>query len=532
MWKPKLNPITERRIRRFRSIRRSYWSLWGLIALYAISLISELVCNDRPLYVNYEGDSYFPVFAFYPDDVFTGSGQNTRPDYKTINASSRFSENEDNYMIFAPIPYGPYETVSAKAIPLEKTVVVESKRKQLVGSISVDDSWAISRSTAAYGFLELENDREARGENLLDSLSVSEEFREAVSQRFENSRELDSLEEILVSAAGLSVKASLSAFRPRARPPTSVRVTLREEIEENATVKWIFEENAQRPAEGDGLWRTMREDERADLLGAVRARREGETNSHSFSAGGLAYSAALDMETVRFPFRPVGEHYFGLDSSGRDVLARILYGMRIALNFGLALVIGTMGVGVAIGGLQGYKGGWVDLGGQRLIEIWESLPFLYIMIFMGSVFGRGFLILLVVYGIFNWIPMSYYIRGEFLKLRKQPFVEAAHCLGLPSWKIMSRHILPNSIVPIVTLFPFLLVGAIFALSALDYLGFGLPPPTPSWGELLAQAQESRSSWWLVSYPTMFLVIVILLGVFIGEGIRAAFDPRVNSRFES
>ncbi|OUW15308.1 MAG: ABC transporter permease [Opitutales bacterium TMED158] len=238
------------------------------------------------------------------------------------------------------------------------------------------------------------------------------------------------------------------------------------------------------------------------------------------------------METVRFPFRPVGEHYFGLDSSGRDVLARILYGMRIALNFGLALVIGTMGVGVAIGGLQGYKGGWVDLGGQRLIEIWESLPFLYIMIFMGSVFGRGFLILLVVYGIFNWIPMSYYIRGEFLKLRKQPFVEAAHCLGLPSWKIMSRHILPNSIVPIVTLFPFLLVGAIFALSALDYLGFGLPPPTPSWGELLAQAQESRSSWWLVSYPTMFLVIVILLGVFIGEGIRAAFDPRVNSRFES
>jgi len=532
MWKPKLNPVTERRLRRFKSIRRSYWSFWALIALYGVSLISELISNDRPLFVNYDGAWYFPAFAFYPDDAFTGSGLNTRPDYKAINDSPRFRENEDNYMIFAPIPYGPFETVSARDIELEKTVTVEARRKQLVGSVSVDNAWNISRSTAAYGFMGLESDRDARGKPMFDFLSFTQAFQEAVSSRFENKGEQDPFEEILTTASGLEVKASLSAFRPRARPASSVRITLREEIGDGATAKWVFRENALSPSRSNDLWSSMSDEEQNVILGALESRRGGETKDTSFTVDGLAFNASLEMESVRFPFRPVGDHYFGLDSSGRDVLTRILYGMRIALNFGLALVIGTMGVGVFIGGLQGYKGGLVDLGGQRLIEIWESLPFLYIMIFMGSVFGRGFLLLLIVYGIFNWIPMSYYIRGEFLKLRKQPFVEAAHCLGLPGWKIMSRHILPNSIVPIVTLFPFLLVGAIFSLSALDYLGFGLPPPTPSWGELLAQAQESRSSWWLVTFPTAILVLVILLGVFIGEGIRAAFDPRVNSRFES
>ena len=124
------------------------------------------------------------------------------------------------------------------------------------------------------------------------------------------------------------------------------------------------------------------------------------------------------------------------------------------------------------------------------------------------------------------------MRGEFLKLRKQPFVEAAHCLGISSFKVITRHILPNALVPVITFFPFSLVSAIGALSALDYLGFGLPAPTPSWGELFAQAQEFRYAWWLVFYPFVALFLVGLLGVFIGEGIRSAFDPRANTRYES
>ncbi|MCE2488102.1 MAG: ABC transporter permease subunit, partial [Desulfurellaceae bacterium] len=155
----------------------------------------------------------------------------------------------------------------------------------------------------------------------------------------------------------------------------------------------------------------------------------------------------------------------------------------------------------------------------------------YVIILMGSVFGRSFGLLLFIYAIFNWISISYYMRAEFLKLRQTAFVEAARCLGIPSFRIIVRHILPNSLVPIITFFPFSLVGAIGALSALDYLGFGLPPPTPSWGELLSQAQVHTDAWYLIVYPFAALFSVILLGVFVGEGVRSAFDPRSASRLE-
>ncbi len=201
------------------------------------------------------------------------------------------------------------------------------------------------------------------------------------------------------------------------------------------------------------------------------------------------------------------------------------------MTFGLLLVGAAMSLGTLIGAVQGYYGGKIDLVGQRLIEIWQSLPFLYVLILLGSVYGRSFLLLIVVYGIFNWIGMSYYMRAEFLRLRNQPFVEAARCLGVPSGRVMFRHILPNALTPLITFFPFSLVGAIGVLAALDYLGFGLPPPTPSWGELLSQAQEYRWAWWLVLYPALALFVVMLLGVFVGEGVRNAFDPRRPSRMQ-
>ena len=239
----------------------------------------------------------------------------------------------------------------------------------------------------------------------------------------------------------------------------------------------------------------------------------------------------FSKEDVLFPFRPVQGHWLGIDSAGRDVLARMLYGLRTSLTFGFLLVLATMVVGVLVGAVQGYYGGVVDIVGQRVIEIWDSLPFLYILILMGSVFGRSFALLLVCYGIFNWVGISYYMRAEFLRLRRQAFVEAARCLGLPGRRIILQHILPNALVPVITFFPFSLVGAIGILAALDYLGFGLPPPTPSWGELLSQAQEYRWAWWLTLYPSLILFVVMLLGVFIGEGVRSAFDPKRFSRME-
>ena len=245
---------------------------------------------------------------------------------------------------------------------------------------------------------------------------------------------------------------------------------------------------------------------------------------------GMEYRMTFVKEDVRFPFRPVGPHLFGLDDTGRDVLARIFYGLRTSLNFGLLLVVTSMLIGTIIGAIQGYYGGRIDLTGQRMTEVWEALPFLYVLILLGSVYGRSFVLLLVVYGLFNWIGISYYMRAEFLRLRNQQFVEAAQCLGLPDRKILFKHILPNALVPLTTFFPFSLVGAIGTLAALDYLGFGLPPPTASWGQLLAQAQ-GQAYWWLILYPSLTLFLVILLCVFIGEGVRNAFDPRKFTRLE-
>jgi ABC-type microcin C transport system permease subunit YejE len=239
----------------------------------------------------------------------------------------------------------------------------------------------------------------------------------------------------------------------------------------------------------------------------------------------------LPAAPVSFPFRPCIEHPFGVDAGGRDVFARVVHGMRIALLFGIALALSGMIFGLIIGALEGYFGGAVDMFGQRFTEIWSAMPFIYVMIFIGSTLGRSFGVLLVCYAIFNWITVSYYIRAEFLRLRRFPFVEAALVHGVKTMRVIFVHILPNALTPLLTLFPFLLMGAIGSLAALDFLGFGLPPMTPSCGELLNQAQQFRWAWWLVLFPATALFTVMLLAVFIGEGLREAFDPRRKTRLE-
>lgn len=276
----------------------------------------------------------------------------------------------------------------------------------------------------------------------------------------------------------------------------------------------------------------------SDALAALRRRlhldaepefeRELETiqlNARLALPEGTELRIEMSREILKYPFRPNRRHRWGLDESGRDVLARCIHAFRVAMSFGVLLVTLAMVMGFAIGSLQGYFGGITDLSGQRLIEIWSAIPFLYVIILMGDIFGKGFMVLLVCYGIFNWIGISYYVRAEFLKLRGAQFVEAARALGLPWYRIIIRHILPNSLTPMITFFPFNLMGAVAVLSALDYLGYGLPPPTPSWGEMLGQAMAHRNAWWLVVCPGLCLFTTMLLTVFIGEGIRDAFDPK-------
>ena len=238
------------------------------------------------------------------------------------------------------------------------------------------------------------------------------------------------------------------------------------------------------------------------------------------------------LEPAVFPFRPIPGHPFGFDAAGRDVFSRVVFGARTAITFGLLLTLASLALGVAFGAVQGYFVRWVDIAGQRFTEIWSAIPFLYVMIFLGNAFGRSFGLLLACYAIFNWIGVASYVRAEFLRLRARPFVDAARVQGLSHARIMFRHVLPNALTPLVTLFPFLLVGAIGSLAALDYLGFGLPDGAPSWGELLQQAQGFRHAWWLVLWPSLALFVVMLLGVFVGEALRDAFDPKPLSALDA
>lgn len=342
-----LSPLTRKRIDRFKSFKRGYYSLIIIAVFYSISLASELVANNKPILVRYEGKFYFPAVKFYPEKTFGGT-LGTLADYKKLRQSPQF-EKKGNFIVFPPIPYGPNES--------------------------------------------------------------------------------------LLHIAG--------------NPPTP----------------------------------------------------------------------------------PTGKNLMGTDDRGRDILTRLIYGFRVSVTF--ALILAVLGIlnGTIIGGLQGFLGGYFDLTAQRLVEVLGMLPFLYLIILIGSIFGQGFVVLLIVYCIFNWIGLSYYMRAEFYRLRNFQFVEAARAMGIGNLKIIFRHILPNALTPIITMLPFMVITAIFSLSALDYLGFGLPPPTPSWGELMRQGLGNIKSYWISLFPFFILFITLLLFAFIGEALREAFDPKQYSKME-
>lgn len=342
------SPVTIRRFQKFKKIKRAYYSIWILAGIYIISLFADVIANDKPLLVKYQGKLFFPIFRFYDGSNF-GLGALEKPNYKELNKTPAFKESKSNFMIFPLIPYGPNESL-----------------------------------------LDLEG-----------------------------------------------------------YPPTP----------------------------------------------------------------------------------PTFKNLLGTDDRGRDILTRLIYGYRISFSFALLITFCSMALGIIIGALQGYFRGWFDLTMQRLIEIFSTLPFLYVVIIISSSLGTGFLILLLIFIIFDWIGISYFIRSEFLKLREVQFVEAARALGASDWKIMFRHMLPNALTPIITFLPFSLIGAITALSALDFLGFGLPAPTPSWGELMRQGLGNIFSYWLSLFPVLALFIVLLLIAFVGEGVRDAFDPKEYQKME-
>jgi microcin C transport system permease protein len=218
-------------------------------------------------------------------------------------------------------------------------------------------------------------------------------------------------------------------------------------------------------------------------------------------------------------------NWLGTDDQARDVTARMIYGFRVAVLFGLALTIASAFVGVSAGAMQGYFGGWLDLLMQRFIEIWSSMPVLYILLIISSVLPPGFFVLLGIMLLFSWVGFVGIVRAEFLRARNFEYVKAARALGVGNWTIMFRHLLPNAMVATLTFLPFILSGSITTLTSLDFLGLGMPPGSPSLGELIDQGKRNLQAPWLGLTAFFTMSIMLSLLIFIGEAVRDAFDPR-------
>ena len=241
-----------------------------------------------------------------------------------------------------------------------------------------------------------------------------------------------------------------------------------------------------------------------------------------------------DLDGEGYPPYPpsfASNHYLGTDSTGRDVLARLAYGLRIVFGFAFILLACNYAIGIALGCAMGFWGGAFDLLFQRVIEVWNNVPFLYVIMIVASIVVPNFWTLLAVMVIFGWTQMTWYMRTSTYKEKSREYVLAARALGASNSRMIANHILPNTISVIVTFIPFSIAGAIASLTALDYLGFGLPPPTPSWGELLAQGTSHLESPWIVTSVFVAMVLVLLMVTYIGEAIREAFDPKKFTYYE-
>ncbi|CAI8876157.1 ABC transporter permease [Pseudomonas sp. IT-P260] len=336
-----LSPIGQRRWARFKAHRRGWWSLWLFLLLFGLSLGGELIANDKPLLVEYQGQWYFPAFKRYTEQDFAGELP-FQPDYRSAQVR-QLIEGQGGRMWFAPIPFG-FDTVN-------------------------------------YDLTE--------------------------------------------------------------------------------------------PA----------------------------------------------------PSAPSCENWLGTDDQARDVLARVIFGTRVSLLFALALTAASALIGIAAGALQGYYGGWVDLLGQRLLEVWSGLPVLYLLIILSGFVEPNFWWLLGIMALFSWLSLVDVVRAEFLRSRGLEYVKAARALGVGDVQVICRHILPNAMSATLTYLPFILTGAIATLSALDFLGFGMPAGSASLGELIGQGKSNLQAPWLGLTAFFALALILSLLVFIGEACRDAYDPR-------
>ncbi len=525
-----LHPITRKRLARFRAHRRAFLSAWLLGAICLICLGAPLLCGNRPLVMRLDGKLTFPLWQRHHAPPSLTDGSQARANYRQLAQHPRITETPGNWLVLPPIPYGAEEVFTAEALRDHASIHARFEQAPPIGTINIDTNGTVMTAHQAGVFFGC-NEEQVPGRNITNTWRFSPQLQRAITTRFANRAAERLSEDGLPRQADIAaVSVSLSSFRTRRRTPRTVRLTLRPVDAAPASVHSVRVDGEGQVQSGAAFWARLSEEDRVRAAKLIEQGRREAIDPTPFRIDGANYTMRVNSEFA-FPFPPTPEHRLGFDDAGHDVFARLLYGLRVALLFGLLLVASSVSIGIVAGSVQGYFGGWCDIAGQRFTEIWSTLPFLYVMMLVGSLYQRGFLVLLACYALFNWIGISYYMRAEFLRLRSQPYVDAARVQGVGSMRIILRHILPNALTPIITFLPFYLVGAIGSLAALDYLGFGLAGLSPSLGELLQQGQTSRWAWWLTLYPSLVLFIIMLLGVFIGEGMRTAFDPRQRSRTE-
>jgi microcin C transport system permease protein len=257
----------------------------------------------------------------------------------------------------------------------------------------------------------------------------------------------------------------------------------------------------------------------------IRAKLYADGNWALYAPNGYGPNTLNYFSKVPNPAPPSADNVLGTDERGRDMLAVLLYAFRLNVLFGLVLMAIGVVIGVLTGAIQGYFGGKTDLAFQRFIEIWSSMPELYLLIIFSAIFAQSLALLVILLSLFGWMGLSDYVRAEFLRNRQMDYVRAARALGVGNRRIMWRHILPNSMTPVVTFLPFRMSAAILALTSLDFLGLGVPPGTPSLGELLSQGKANIDAWWISIETFAVLVITLLLLTFMGDALRDALDPR-------
>jgi len=465
----KPDPLTAKRFERFMEIKRARISLIVVVVLYLISLFAELFVSNRPLVMVVDGKLYFPTYSkmLYADDFNFKVGDELEVSYRDFAKYLR--ETKRGWALLPFIPYNPFETDRTSNYPLAMTF----DSAPVLGFALTSANATPGDDASMYNWVPI-------GE--YDGFEVSDG--KYVWIKFGNS----------------------------ATPEKIVQAP-------NSKNRWI--------GFAVGKDTSVESDNPKDYIWHHIGKNNNEIRLPDGNKVVFRYSMSKKGEMYH-PLPPSWSrrHILGTDTIGRDLFARVLYGFRIAMSFSLLVAVATYFIGTIFGIAMGYFGGWFDTLSQRFIEVWERVPYLYMIMILSSIFKPTFLMFVLINIVFGWSGTTWSMRAMAYRERERDYVLAARSMGASVWRIITVHILPNVMVLIVTSLPFVISGGIGTLTSLDYLGYGLQAPTPSWGEILSMGTQTYTSapWILSSGVTAFVVILVMV-TFVGEGLREAFDPR-------